>query len=57
MWSSQLLVRKMWSIEHFRAYLNVYHNIDLDTYLDDYFNKDLLIMNPETALFSKSDVD
>ena len=57
MWSSQLLVRKMWSIEHFRAYLNVYHNIDLDTYLDDYFNKDLLIMNPSTALQQKSDVD
>ena len=57
LWSSQLLVRKMWSIEHFRAYLNVYHNIDLDTYLDDYFNKDLLIMNPSTALQQKSDVD
>ena len=57
LWNSQIMVRKMWSIEHFRAYLNVYHNIDLDTYLDDYFNKDLLIMNPETVLQAKADSD
>ena len=57
LWTSQIMVRKIWSIEHFRAYLNIYHNIDLDTYLDDYFNKDLLIMNPETVLQAKADSD
>lgn len=52
-----MMIPLVWGPEQFRAYLNVFHNIDLDKYLDPFFNRDLIIMSPKTALQSKSDVD
>ena len=57
LWVSQMKIPKVWGSLQFRAYLNVFHNIDLDDYLDDFFNRDIIIMSPKTALDSKSDVD
>ena len=57
LWVSQMKIPKVWGSYQFRAYLNVFHNINLDDYLDDFFNRDIIIMSPKTALDSKSDVD
>ena len=52
-----MMIPKVWGSHQFRAYLNVFYNIDLDKYLDDFFNRDIIIMSPQTALNAKSDVD
>ncbi len=52
-----MMIQKVWGSHQFRAYLNVFHNIDLDKYLDDFFNRDIIIMSSQTALTAKSDVD
>ena len=57
LWQSQQITNRVWSIEHFRAYLKVYFLKDLDNYLDDYFNKDVLLISPRTILVQKSDCD
>lgn len=52
-----MMLPLIWGPEQFRAYLNVFHNINLDEYLDPFFNQDLIIMSPHTAMMAKSDVD
>lgn len=57
LWTSQMMIPYVWGTLEFRAYLNVFHNITLDKYLDTFFNRDIIIMSPQTALTAKSDVD
>ena len=57
LWSSQMLLRKVMGKREFSAYLNIVHNIKLDSLLHPFYNKDVLFMNPATALLAKSDVD
>lgn len=52
-----MMIPKVWGPAQFRAYLNIFHNTDLDHYLDSFFNRDIIIMSPTTALTAKSDVD
>jgi len=57
LWKTQVQAVRVWDYDYFKAWLAFNTNEDVDTYFDESYCKDLILLNPDDAILQEADVD
>jgi hypothetical protein len=57
LWQRQLQTPRVWDRQTYAMYLQMTHGINLDDYISDYWNRDIVLTHPDIVLQSKADCD
>jgi hypothetical protein len=57
LWKSQVQSLKVWDYDTFKTHLGIFTKENTDTYFNEKYCKDLILLNPEDAILQQSDVD